>query len=71
MGEKLFFLIKIFNFYQKKTTSLQKNLSTRLLSVAKNSALYVMSSNMLMNNEASQDIDNQLFRNFKRVIPDS
>ena len=25
IGEKLFFLIKIFNFYQKKTTSLQRN----------------------------------------------
>ena len=45
-GEKLFFLIKIFNFYQKKQLPSEKNLLARLLSVAKNSALYVMPNNM-------------------------
>ena len=38
-GEKLLFLIKIFNFYQKQQLPSQKVLPARLLSVAKNSAL--------------------------------
>ena len=35
IGVKLFFLIKIFNFYQKKQLHSKKALPARLLSVAK------------------------------------
>ena len=39
IGEKLFFMIIIFNFYHKKQLLSKETLSARLLSVAKNSAL--------------------------------
>ena len=38
----LLFLIKIFNFYQKQQLRSPNTLPAHLLSVAKNSALYVM-----------------------------
>ena len=41
-----FFLIKIFNFYQKKQLPSKEAPPARLLSVAKNSALFALSSNM-------------------------
>ena len=39
IGGKLFFLIKIENFYQKKQLPSEEPFLARLLSVAKNSAL--------------------------------
>ena len=45
-GEKLFFLIKIENFYRKKQLISKETLPARLLSVAKNSALFALSSSM-------------------------
>ena len=39
IGEQLFFLIKIENFYQKKQLLSKETLPARLLSEAKNSAL--------------------------------
>ena len=42
-GEKLFFFIKIENFYKKQQLRSKKALPARLLSEAKNSALCVMS----------------------------
>ena len=48
IGGKLFFLIKIENFYQKKQLPSKETLPARLLSVAKNSVLYTLSSSMIL-----------------------
>ena len=47
LGVKLFFLIKIFNFYQKQQLHAKKVFPARLLSVAKNSVAFALSSSMI------------------------
>ena len=59
------FLIKIFNFYQKKQLLTKKDLSARLLSVAKNSALFALYSNTILAIYTQSYIELLFFNNFK------